>query len=530
KSALKMTKTRIEMVRRKRNAMQKYLKNDIADLLKNGLDVNAYSRDFSKAEGLLVELNLSSCYEDIEQFCSCISSHLSTMNKQRECPEECREAVPSLMFAAARFADLPELRDLRNIFTEKYGKSLEPYVNQELVQKLKSAPPTKDMKLQLMQDIAQELGIDWDSKALEQKLYKPPIPEQDLFRKTSDIKRQLQERKDESVPKIEKWDAGYNRRNGKELTGKGRTQEHLSSHGREEIPYDDGQKPHKLGENAVLDGDDQRHDLSRKTHNKTRSTDIHVVSHEKNSLPDYANSVKRASKEEIDDKQHFGYRSIPPPYTIPSVSKYETSLEEVPPIGSGAEKMGLENSNDHLDGEDNHHADELATDAKPVPRSVRRQRLKPPPGQADIDKGDGRRKSTREKKQDDARQGLKVFANDAHNPEDEEERMIDDLLIRYSKKEAPSEPVKEESALKPPPSRQDVVNPGKATRHRSHDGVPPSRATSLPPEPTSPSEGTKGHARASSLQPEMLNPSGHVHPNLPDYDDFLARFAALRGK
>ena len=39
-----MTKTRLEMIKKKRSAMQKYLKNDIADLLQNGLDSNAYSR------------------------------------------------------------------------------------------------------------------------------------------------------------------------------------------------------------------------------------------------------------------------------------------------------------------------------------------------------------------------------------------------------------------------------------------------------------------------------------------------------
>lgn len=36
------------------------------------------------------------------------------------------------MFAAARFSDLPELRDLRHIFQERYGNSLECYVNQEV--------------------------------------------------------------------------------------------------------------------------------------------------------------------------------------------------------------------------------------------------------------------------------------------------------------------------------------------------------------------------------------------------------------
>lgn len=49
-----------------------------------------------------------------------------------ECPEECKVAVSSLTYAAARFADLPELRDLRNHFRDKYGDTLEPYVSKEV--------------------------------------------------------------------------------------------------------------------------------------------------------------------------------------------------------------------------------------------------------------------------------------------------------------------------------------------------------------------------------------------------------------
>lgn len=44
----------------------------------------------------------------------------------------------------------------------------------QFVAKLRSNPPTKDMKLQLLQDIAQETNIEWDSKGLEQKLYTKP--------------------------------------------------------------------------------------------------------------------------------------------------------------------------------------------------------------------------------------------------------------------------------------------------------------------------------------------------------------------
>jgi hypothetical protein len=49
-----------------------------------------------------------------------------------ECPQEALEAVSTIIFAAARFPDLPELCDLRRIFTEKYGSSCEPFINQEV--------------------------------------------------------------------------------------------------------------------------------------------------------------------------------------------------------------------------------------------------------------------------------------------------------------------------------------------------------------------------------------------------------------
>lgn len=44
KSLIKLTKNRIDVIRRKRKATEKFLKKDIADLLANGLDVNAYGR------------------------------------------------------------------------------------------------------------------------------------------------------------------------------------------------------------------------------------------------------------------------------------------------------------------------------------------------------------------------------------------------------------------------------------------------------------------------------------------------------
>ncbi|KAK8336104.1 hypothetical protein V6Z11_A09G099700 [Gossypium hirsutum] len=160
---MKKNKLRVETIKKKRNSMEKYMKNDIAMLLNNGLLYDAYC----EAEGLLIEQNRTECYNFIMQFTECISKHVSIMQKKRECPEECKEAIPSLIYAAARFADLPELRELRALFTKKYGNSLEPYLNQEFVVKLKAEPPTKEMKLLLMYDIAQE----FDGRKRESPFY-----------------------------------------------------------------------------------------------------------------------------------------------------------------------------------------------------------------------------------------------------------------------------------------------------------------------------------------------------------------------
>lgn len=141
------------------------MKSDIVELLRSGRDYNAYR----KAEELLFEQKLSSCYELIAKFIGCISDHLEDLSKQRDCPDECKEAVPSLMYAAARFADLPELRDIRTLFTEKFGNSLESYISKEFVEKLRRDPPTREMKIRLLHDVAQEFSIEWDGKAFEER-------------------------------------------------------------------------------------------------------------------------------------------------------------------------------------------------------------------------------------------------------------------------------------------------------------------------------------------------------------------------
>lgn len=58
--------------------------------------------------------------------------HISFVLINRECPQEAMEAISTLIFAAARFPDLPELCDLRHAFVERYGSHMESSVKAEV--------------------------------------------------------------------------------------------------------------------------------------------------------------------------------------------------------------------------------------------------------------------------------------------------------------------------------------------------------------------------------------------------------------
>lgn len=122
---------------------------------------------------------------------------------------------------------------------------------------------------------------------------------------------------------------------------------------------------------------------------------------------------------------------------------------------------------------------------------------------------------------------------------DDEERMMDKLLIHYSRKGLVgpepvkervreyangNEPVKERSRARHPPPPPLTTRPSVDRVHRA-----PERAASLPVDQVH-EEVVRFPARATSLQPDLYSPNGgpRVHPNLPDYDELTARLRALR--
>ncbi|XP_056849303.1 uncharacterized protein LOC108819485 isoform X1 [Raphanus sativus] len=173
-----MAVARIKLLRNKRQVVVKQMRRDIALLLQSGQDATARIR----VEHVIREQNILAANEIIELFCELIVSRLTIISKHKECPVDLKEGIASLIFAAPRCSEIPELGDLKDIFEKKYGRDfvsaateLRPTcgVNRMLVDRLSVMRPYGEVKLKVMKEIAKEFQVDWDTKETEQELLKP---------------------------------------------------------------------------------------------------------------------------------------------------------------------------------------------------------------------------------------------------------------------------------------------------------------------------------------------------------------------
>nr|XP_016474615.1 PREDICTED: uncharacterized protein LOC107796377 isoform X1 [Nicotiana tabacum] len=638
KSLIKATRTRIEVVRRRAEAKQRFLKEDLAKLLDNGLDINAFGR----TEEILLGQSLLYCYDFVEQSCEYIVKQLSYMQKLRDCPEDCREAVASLMFAAARFSDLPELRELRDLFQERYGNSLECFVNQKFVEKLSSRPPAMEKRIQLLQDIALEFSIRWDSMGFQQRMALAQAKPNRSGSLHSSTGNHILPNGKGGGSKTDKLDVAlgerqkgfndqHNIQNGREGIVLKKEQRDLNSsetkessmHGnkpliKQEASYSKGRK-HDMSfdkeveqtrtrNKAVLEKDDnsiKKAKSGSSSHGErlegfdkfTRYNENHgqilMERSESRGLPFKTDDVSSAWNTAIEKitvnssrmvQQENGNRltsyanlampppyikskekAVPPPYVKPSDSKErarkgsmqsasefdghfrstfprnkldtnKTNKESDLP-GHEAQTMKPPVPNSHGLEKEFSHKDGLTL---PKPRSVRRKHHKSVSNRSEEGKSEDARvvkKSSSSRRREHSRKGLQILFEDESHQKDDEERMIDKLLLHYSKKPLKCDvetlrkkPQAHLSHLTTPDTGESSNSQTTRDQHEmGSDMLPfPKRSISLPHEQTAPSEATKVFARANSFQPD--NQACHVHPKLPDYDDLTARFAALRGR
>ncbi|TYI17189.1 hypothetical protein ES332_A07G006600v1 [Gossypium tomentosum] len=503
KSLIKAIKSRIDVIRRKKSATLKFLKKDIADLLANGLDINAYGR----VEGYIAELVLSSCYDFIDKCCDFVTKHVSVMQKLSDCPEDCREAVSSLMFAAARFSDLPELRELRHIFHERYENSLDVFANKQFVENSASNPSTMERKVMVMHDIASEFSIKWDSKAFERRMSEPAVIPQPQDRpkkygpfhvngddnksnngKSADpprdelkvdenghkwefsIEDKLRQGREEGFARKENLDIPLPKK--QEVVEKDdiafKTARLSSSTSGKRIErVNGGGKLQDGRENSVPGIDNQEVLTQRKPdlnpnnyaapRSRSQDKDLFVPDSYANEYG-VQNSTRKNPVEGEPKRKPRCSSALPPPYVKPPSIKSKDSMNGANILSSlaGLDSDGVSGDPSMPDKEgqrippmrghdretDNYYSHGESGTPIPRRRSSRRRHLRSASGHIEIGTAEDTefmRRKPRSRRRDESRQGLQILFDEEHQRNDEEERIIDRLLMHYSKKPSTSE-------------------------------------------------------------------------------------------
>eukprot|EP00271_Cylindrocystis_brebissonii_P019066 TRINITY_DN562_c1_g1_i1.p1 TRINITY_DN562_c1_g1~~TRINITY_DN562_c1_g1_i1.p1 ORF type:complete len:234 (-),score=41.87 TRINITY_DN562_c1_g1_i1:11-712(-) len=175
KTAMRLAVAKIKVLRNQRANSLKAMRRDIAQLLRTGQDASARIR----VEHIMLEQNTIGAFDVLELFCELIVVRLPIIEHQKECPADLRESISSVIFAAPRCADLPELMQARNIFQSKYGREfvtaaeeLRPAcgVNRIIIEKLSVRAPSGETKMALLKEIAAEHKVDWDAEPSEREL------------------------------------------------------------------------------------------------------------------------------------------------------------------------------------------------------------------------------------------------------------------------------------------------------------------------------------------------------------------------
>ncbi|KAL6588210.1 hypothetical protein OROMI_001188 [Orobanche minor] len=186
KTMAKMAIARVKLLRNKREVVIKQIRRDIAMLLESGQDATARIR----VDHVIREQNIMAANELIELFCELVVARLPIIAKQRECPADLKEGISSLIFAAPRCSDIPELLSIRDVFQKKYGKDFvsaatdlrsNAGVNRMLIEKLSVKTPSGEIKLKVLKEIAKEYQIQWDTTESEDELLKPPEERPERF-------------------------------------------------------------------------------------------------------------------------------------------------------------------------------------------------------------------------------------------------------------------------------------------------------------------------------------------------------------
>ncbi|XP_022769633.1 IST1-like protein [Durio zibethinus] len=155
--------SRIAFLEKQHRVRCQQARSDVVQLL----NLSQKERALLRVEHVIREQNMLDAYVMIENYFNLLMERIVILKNNKfvtlQCPDELKEAISSLIFAAPRCGELPELQKIRGLFTSRYGKELETCavelrnncgVNPKIVKKLSTRRPSLGSKLKMLKEVA----------------------------------------------------------------------------------------------------------------------------------------------------------------------------------------------------------------------------------------------------------------------------------------------------------------------------------------------------------------------------------------
>nr|XP_027097810.1 uncharacterized protein LOC113717264 isoform X1 [Coffea arabica]XP_027097811.1 uncharacterized protein LOC113717264 isoform X1 [Coffea arabica] len=174
---IKLGISRLPVLKNQRQARCAVARSDVLQFLSLG----QHERALLRVEQVIKEQNMLDVYVIIERYCHQLTERINLIEHERVCPEELKETVSSMIYAASRCGDFPELQEIRAIFTSRFGKEFVARavelrnncgVNPQMIQKLSTRMPSLENRMMVLKEIATENNIVLQIEEVEVEISK----------------------------------------------------------------------------------------------------------------------------------------------------------------------------------------------------------------------------------------------------------------------------------------------------------------------------------------------------------------------
>lgn len=164
KALVNLAISRLAVLKNQRHGRHSLALSDVVQLLNK----SHHDRALLRVEQVIKEQNMLDVFVMIEGYCVLVSERVKVIENQKGCPEELKEAISGLIFAASRCGEFPELQEIRSVFTSRFGKEFTARavelrnncgVNPKMIQKLSTRQPSLEVRMKVLKEIADENDI-----------------------------------------------------------------------------------------------------------------------------------------------------------------------------------------------------------------------------------------------------------------------------------------------------------------------------------------------------------------------------------